>query len=337
MVEETTLNAILLKGKHISIKREEESLKTLFLLLLLVNISYAKFQTVSIGTIDKHYKNILSKEQLLVIIKDIDSLFESQLGFNVFDYCDDGKRIDILYLPPSKKKKKLLRDLEKSTSLKDQIDALQSYLSTTQKSSKLLKEQLNNEYLRLNQSIEDLNGVINKTKQTMHEISKAAYDDIQTEISTKKITIEKKQSSLEKRKKQFNRSVAALKQKIRKYNLLIGRYNRVHRDVEKLSSTLIEIKGVTRGEIKTAYKNYIEDGEISVKKSTDTHMKKIEIYSFDNLQQLKVVLAHELGHLAGVKHIDIDNALMNPLLQKKQLEELSLTYDDVQAFYEAFE
>ncbi len=171
----------------------------------------------------------------------------------------------------------------------------------------------------------------------MQKISKAAYEDMQKEIFTKKTAIEKKLSFLDKRKRQFNASVAALKQKIDKYNLLIRRYDRIHRDVEKLSSTLVEIKGVTRGETKTSYQNYIEDGEISVKKSTDTHMQKIEIYSFDNLQQLKVVLAHELGHLVGVKHIDIDNALMNPLLQKKQLEELSLTYDDVQAFYEAFE
>ena len=312
-------------------------MKTLFLLMLFVNIIYAQFQTVSIGTIDKRYQNVLSKEELLIMIKDIDSLFESQLGFNVFDYAKDGKPIDILYLAPSKKKKKLLRDLEKGKSLKNQIDALQSYVTTTQKSSNLLKEQLSNEYLRLNQSIEDLNGVINKTKQTMQKISKAAYEDMQKEIFTKKTAIEKKLSFLDKRKRQFNASVAALKQKIDKYNLLIRRYDRIHRDVEKLSSTLVEIKGVTRGETKTSYQNYIEDGEISVKKSTDTHMQKIEIYSFDNLQQLKVVLAHELGHLVGVKHIDIDNALMNPLLQKKQLEELSLTYDDVQAFYEAFE
>ena len=45
-------------------------------------------------------------------------------------------------------------------------------------------------------------------------------------------------------------------------------------------------------------------------------MNKIEIYGFDNKQELKVILAHEIAHLVGIPHINVKDALMNPILQK---------------------
>jgi len=65
-------------------------------------------------------------------------------------------------------------------------------------------------------------------------------------------------------------------------------------------------------------------------------MTKIEIYGFDNLKQLKVVLAHEIGHLVGIPHIENKGALMNPIVQKNQEMNLSLTQDDIKAFKENF-
>ena len=64
-------------------------------------------------------------------------------------------------------------------------------------------------------------------------------------------------------------------------------------------------------------------------------MNKIEIYGFDNLKQLKVVLAHEIAHLVGIPHIEVKNALMNPLLDKNQ-DELVLSSEDILNFKENF-
>ena len=61
-------------------------------------------------------------------------------------------------------------------------------------------------------------------------------------------------------------------------------------------------------------------------------MNKIEIYSFDSKEQLKVILAHEIAHLVGIPHINVKNALMNPILQDNQVKNLELTFDDIRAF-----
>lgn len=312
-------------------------MKGIFLFLFLINIAYAGFQTVQIGHIDKHYEGELSKEQVLIILKDIENLFESQLGFNVFDYSQNGKVIDIIYLAPSRKKKKLLANIKKSESLKNKIDNLQLSISVTQLSIEASRKELNIKYEVLNKAIQQLNASVSNIQETINEVSRREYEEIQKKIAHETRRIEKNQVFLKKEKKKFSTKLRALKQKIRKFNLLVVNYNRVQRDIEKLSKTIVEIKGVTKGSTKTTYTSYIEDGQKNVKKSTHTSMEKIEIYSFDNLQQLKVVLAHELGHLVGVGHIDVVAALMNPHVQEKQLDELSFTYDDIEAFYEAFE
>ena len=46
------------------------------------------------------------------------------------------------------------------------------------------------------------------------------------------------------------------------------------------------------------------------------------VYGFESIDELRAVLAHEIGHLVGIPHIDIKNALMNPILQENQKNKL---------------
>ena len=65
-------------------------------------------------------------------------------------------------------------------------------------------------------------------------------------------------------------------------------------------------------------------------------MDKIEIYGFDDLNSLKAILAHEIGHLVGVGHIEQQGALMNPILQENQIANLELTPADMEEFEKSF-
>ena len=85
------------------------------------------------------------------------------------------------------------------------------------------------------------------------------------------------------------------------------------------------INGRTFGLQETTLKTIYKDGKMTQEKSVKTNMDKIEIYSFDSLSQLKVIIAHEIMHLVGVPHIEVNGALMNPLLQNNQLNKLALT------------
>lgn len=311
-------------------------MKLIFFLLIFVNFSYAQFQTVKIGQIDKHYNHLITHDKLYAIIKEIEALFESQLGFNVFDYDPNGKPIDIKYIPSSKKKKQILQTKKQSKSLQKKINQLQLYISSNQTHIKLEKEKLQSQYNKFNYSVKQFNQSISKLKHSSKQISKIEFNKIKREISQKEKIIKRKKSDLNLKKKQFNRKLSTYKRKIRKYNLLVHRYNKSQRKIENLSKNLKEIKGITRSKTKTIYTTYAQDNEVSIEKSSEKYMEKIDIYDFENLQLLKVILAHEIGHLIGVEHINIKGALMNPYIQEEQRLKLSLTEADIKEFHKAF-
>ena len=99
-----------------------------------------------------------------------------------------------------------------------------------------------------------------------------------------------------------------------------------------IAQKFTKVKGKAFGMKEITLKTYYKDGKKIKEKSVKSNMTKIEIYGFENISQLKAVLAHEIGHLVGIPHINAKKALMNPILQKNQINELFLTNDDIDNF-----
>ncbi|MDQ3089551.1 MAG: M10 family metallopeptidase domain-containing protein [bacterium] len=54
----------------------------------------------------------------------------------------------------------------------------------------------------------------------------------------------------------------------------------------------------------------------------------INIYQYTNLEQLRITLAHELGHSLGMDHIENEKSIMYPLQSKQDGDVLFLTNED---------
>lgn len=310
-------------------------MKSLVLIFLITIFAYAQVEIVSVGRIDAHYRSELSKEELVKIIKEIERLFEAQIGFKVFEYKESGgKPIDVIYLPPSQKKRKILQNSKKALSLYEKIQRDALILQTQSKEIKRKNSELAQRYKTLNSTIERLNRSTEERNKT--EMDAERQKVWIAEFSRVKSALEAQAKELERDKKRYNSKVRALKNKIDRRNRAIKRYNALQREQERISHNYIETKGITQRSIKTMTTTTTKDGIATVERETKIDAKKIEIYDFENLKRLKVILAHELGHLVGVNHIEVEGALMHPILQKEQLKELSLSYEDINAFHEAF-
>jgi hypothetical protein len=57
----------------------------------------------------------------------------------------------------------------------------------------------------------------------------------------------------------------------------------------------------------------------------------INIYQFNNNDDLRLVLAHEYGHALGLEHIDDPEAIMYYLMDKQNIDNLQLTRSDISA------
>jgi hypothetical protein len=303
--------------------------KKIFLISILYNISIASYQEVRIGKIDDYYKGKITKEQLKNMIEDIENTLEAQINMNIFDYSINGKPIDIIHIPDSKLERDISKKIEKLTSKKEKLIDLKDFFSTSKDEIEKLQEFYTSKTNLLNKKVNILNNYIKEVNK-QKKLSESEYNRLQEYVRNEreKIAIDLKeqkkiQSNLTKTLNHYN-------QKIFSYNNLSGEINALVSEIESMSRSVKKINGRTFGLEETTLKITYKDGKQTQERSVQTNMNKIEIYSFDSLAQLRVVLAHEIIHLVGIPHIESKGALMNPILQNNQIENLYLTFDDIE-------
>ena len=308
--------------------------KIIFLLFFSFDSLFASYEQLRIGRIDDFYKDKLSEHQLKIIIDEIEHIFESQLNMNIFDYSQNGKPIDIIFETPSKLEEKIKEKMEKFTLKLEKIEELKIQFPKIKEEMTISQNTYNEQSSILNKKIEELNEYVrNINKKT--NLSKDEYLEAQNYINIEKSGIDIEGKKQKKSHKDLTKLFNSYNQKVFSFNNLVNDSNRISNEIESMSRNFKKIKGKVFAEENTTIKTSYKDGQLVKEKNSTISMNKIEIYGFDNLKQLKVVLAHEIAHLVGIPHIEVKNALMNPLLDKNQ-DELVLSSEDILNFKENF-
>ena len=310
-------------------------MKKLLLSFLFVSFSCASYEKVTIGKIDDYYKDKITKKELEQIIKEIEYIFESTLKKNIFDYSNDGKPIDILYVPNTQLEDKISKKLELIKKKKEKIEELQEYFPSKKREIEVSQDDLNGQIKVINQKVEDLNSYI-KNVNSRKNVTKEEYSKIEEYVKNEKYEINNYLKEKDKSYQNLQNILNSYNQKVVAFNNLVRESNSLIKELESLGRDIKTVNGRTFGIKETVLKTYYKDGK-EVKESTTTNsMNKIEIYNFDSLEHLKVILAHEIAHLIGVPHIDEEGALMNPILQENQKSRLHLTSEDIENFRKNF-
>lgn len=310
-------------------------IKIIFIFFLLFTSSFAAYEKIRIGKIDSFYKNKLNKKELLQIILEIENLFEKELKINLFDYSKEGKDIDIIYIAPSKIKLTMTNHIKELEKYKKRINKKKQTFNFNEQYIKVFRKELKQNSRMLNKEIKTLNSYIrqiNKKKIT----SKQEYDSIKNIIKNKNIRIKKKKKIFNKLQKEFNTYIKKYNKNVNLNNKLIYKHNILHHKVKSLQKSFKDVKGLAISNKRIEEKTYYKNGKRIKEKTIKNIYKKIEIYSFESLKELKAIIAHEILHLLGLKHINIKGALMNPVLQKNQIKELKLTKEDIKLIKKVF-
>lgn len=310
-------------------------MKFIFVTIFLITFLNAGYEKIKIGTISEYHKSKISVFELKQILDEIEQTFEHQLGINIFDYSSDGKPIDLIYMTPTSAQKSLDRKIENYHRKVEKSKSLISYFDKTKNELDNLQYKYNQQSKKLNQIIESLNLYVKEVNKKK-AYPKDEYDKIKAYISKEKDKINQEKRVKQKLETKLSIENSKYNNKVNSYNNLLKQINNLAFEIESLSRSLKVVKGQAIGEKRVTLKTYIEDGVYKKEKNIESSMNKIEIYSFESKEQLKVILAHEIAHLVGIPHINSKNALMNPILQENQIKNLELTYDDIRAFDEHF-
>lgn len=310
-------------------------LRIFIIVLLLFNFSFASFQKVRIGKIDKYYYDKISEDEFRNIIDEIEYSIESELGINIFDYSNSGKDINLIYVPPSRLENRISNYVNKLKSKENQIRKQQKSFPKEFKDINILKEKFAKKNNLLTKRVKKFNNYIH-TINKKKNFTKKEYNEIQTYIKKHKVNLDKDLKKLKKEESFVKKRVNSYNAQIRLYNKNISDYNRLNKEIEVMSRSYKKVKGMTFGTKEIRLKSYYKNGKLIKEKDIKRKMNKIDIYGFDSINELKAILAHEIMHLVGLTHVNSKNALMNPVIQQNQIINLSLTRDDIENFNENF-
>jgi len=162
------------------------------------------------------------------------------------------------------------------------------------------QKQLKRRQEELNRLVERWNaGTMERTQSNRRRLE-TQRDRLESERQNLKQT----RRDLERRTERLNAAFEELESEISDYQNRTAAYNK------RVSSTSL-----------------IQNGQFRQKGGERT----IEVYKATSINELRLVLAHELGHSLGIGHLDNRRAVMHPVMNTDNLDRTRVARDDVRA------
>jgi len=270
----------------------------------------------TIGTFDAQFN--INQKNFLTIVKQAADIWEKAAGKKLFTYVEDGSTdksssrdimdIDLIYdyrQEAVDRLSKLGITIENTqasfASLKSRYDSLK--FKYTEESSEITSETtaLNRDMAAYNQEVTRWNG----SGGVPNSRSRALEDE--------KLSLEKRITALNSLISSSNNDAATL--------------NDLGTELNKLASTLnLNVKSYNA--IGNSTGKEFDEG-LYIQDAAGRH---INIYAFEDNNELRRVLAHELGHALGMGHVNDPDSIMYRVNQSKNEV---LTQDDLNELYAA--
>lgn len=258
--------------------------------------------TYSIGEVDESFG--LTFDDLRLALSDAENVWEDAVGQNLFIYDEDAKfTVNLIY-----DERQATTDAEGD--FKDRLDQTESVTGA-----------ISERYERLVASYNDLQ-IDYSSKVEVYEKNLATYNAEVLEYNKKGGVTQAMYDALEVRKNNLDAEQASLNALSEDLNELVREINEVgergnsivetyNRGVQEYNNTFGESHEFTQG-------TYRSDG-------------RIDVYSFVDTAELRLVLAHELGHALSLDHVANEKSIMY-FLMGEQSPELELTQEDIDEF-----
>ncbi len=192
---------------------------------------------------------------------------------------------------------------------------------------------------------------LNKTESSIEKISDTfnklsdSYDNKLSDFNILQETYNDRVSTYNKKVKKYNDEgeappniFAELEKEKAILESLSKKLERDFRELDTLKDNLNKLVENNNTLIRSHNSN-IEtyNGRFGIERSFDQGNytgEDINIFQFDSIETLRLVLAHEFGHVLGIEHVDNSKSIMYYLMRDQNLNNLNLSEEDLFTFRE---
>jgi hypothetical protein len=251
----------------------------------------------TLGDIDERFN--ITREEARLSLSEAESVWEDATGRNLFTYEEDGK-LTIHFVFDDRQ-----QFINAEGEFKEKLDATEN-----------ISDAIKDTYANLVEEYTDLK-MTYETKVASYEQKLAVYNaeverynnqggapsDVYESLSEQKRVLNREQASLNELSSSLNELVREINNIGEKGNSLINTYNQ---GVGVYNETFGESREFTQG---------------------DYTGEEINIYTFEDSEELKLVLVHELGHALSLEHVDGEESIMHYLLGGQPESSMLSEYD----------
>ncbi|MCC5942223.1 MAG: matrixin family metalloprotease [Balneolaceae bacterium] len=264
--------------------------------------------TLSVGEIDNRYS--ISEEELQEILTDVAALWSKAAGRELVVVTEDGDiPVHLIYS----------EDQARSTmerQLNDRIESMRLELSVLEREYNRAQDQYDDRLDNYNDDARALQSDLSVLKNWVQQINEQGgfrdsqvrqLEERQQQIDNRTRELDRRRIVLSSEADELNRQLDYLNTRIADKNRAIEEYNRSFSGTRRFTQGSFEWHGAQR---------------------------RINVFHFNGLRELKLVLAHETGHALGVDHVENPASVMYHLMGNQNMVNITLTDEDRAALYD---
>lgn len=264
--------------------------------------------TYSIGSFDERFG--ISREVFLQELSLAEKVWEAFMGKELFLHQENALfTVNLIY--------------DERQQRTQELDALSDSFDHTRSINENLTKEQDEIFVRYKREFENYERLLAEYKNDLDDYNKTV-----TKWNKKGGAPEDEYEKLEKERKKLERESLNIEERRKRVNALADQVNRFSREQVKVVQQYNEQVQDFENRYGNAPQEF-DQGEYR----GDT----IDIYQFDDIPHLRLVLAHELGHALGIEHVENERSIMYHLMEKQSLNPLTLTSEDISMLRETCE
>lgn len=259
--------------------------------------------TWRIGRIDSRFS--VNEETLKRIMKDVSKLWSDAAGTELIAYSDSGEvALNLIYSDNQKYTEDEQQMSDRINEMRKKYVAMRMSYQQESRKFQMKLANYNNLFSEYAQKVNLYNTLLSRMTST--GVISRNEDEQLKELKKEMEFLERKLDPLEVEVNTEDEKMTQISEELNAY-------------ADEINEVIYQYKNQF-----SLWKTFHQAIYINV-----ADQKKINIYQFDNLNKLRLVLAHEVGHALGFSHVDNPAAIMHERMQLQNDESLKLTDDDI--------